>query len=214
MPLKNFMTGTDHRDCFGVVEGLDRLAFRFLVARDVGVQEIGMGQVDQVFEADRSRAVEAHCPDHMAGQATFRRQEGQAGQMARIGGFGTAKPAPDIAIMLHYRIATARVGMNAVVAGYALVRVEFGRDGHAIFTPQEERLRIDRAAYRRFADASRMGQREPCVAHDQIVRHPVVDRVHRHRATAACRWRGVLSVDGPVLDFKHGRILMPQHCGM
>ena len=44
--------GADHRDGLAVVEGFHRLAVRPFVPNDVGVQEIGMGQVDQVFQAD------------------------------------------------------------------------------------------------------------------------------------------------------------------
>src|SRR3546814_13933696 len=41
-----------HRYGFAVVECLDGFAFRLLVTHDIRVEEVGMGEIDQIFQAD------------------------------------------------------------------------------------------------------------------------------------------------------------------
>src|SRR3546814_10180942 len=41
-----------HRYGFAVVECLDGFAFRLLVTHDIRVEEVGMGEIDQIFQAE------------------------------------------------------------------------------------------------------------------------------------------------------------------
>src|SRR3546814_10497862 len=109
----------------------------------IRVEEGGMGEIDQSFPADRCLTGKAHGAEHMPGQSTMGRQEGQAGEMRGIGGLRPPKPAPHIAIMFHHRIAAMCVCVGALVARLTLVGVEFRRDSDAIFAPDEIWVRIE-----------------------------------------------------------------------
>src|SRR3546814_7053767 len=138
-----------------------------------------MVKSDHIFHAYRCSTVKAHGAEHMPGQSTRGRQEGQAGEMRVIGGLRPPKPAPHRAIMFHYRIAAMGVCVGALVARLTLVGVEFRRDSDAIFAPDEIWVRIDCTAHRLLTDAARMREREPGVTHHDVMRNPVIHCIQR-----------------------------------
>ncbi|MCY1449007.1 hypothetical protein D9M71_657250 [compost metagenome] len=70
------------------------------VANGIGVQEIGMGQVNQVFHGQRRRRVKAHGTLRIAGKTAIERQKRNVRQQQHIGRVRVAVPDPDVAITL------------------------------------------------------------------------------------------------------------------
>src|SRR3546814_2970970 len=71
-----------------------------------------MRQVDEVLKTDRRGAIETNCRGHVAWKPAIGRQEGKARQVSGISGQRIAEPAPDDAIMLHYRVASRSIGIG------------------------------------------------------------------------------------------------------
>ena len=140
--------------------------FRLLMnwlQQENGVEKVGVGQVDQVFQAERGGAVKTHGAQHVEGQATFFRQIGDAGQVFGRGIGRIAEPAPDIAIFLDNWITAGIVGISGFFRPFTVRGMKLRRHGPAVFAPEEEGLRIDRAADRLVGYGKAVGEREPGV---------------------------------------------------
>src|SRR3546814_5989452 len=87
-----------HCDGLAVEKSLDCFALRFLVADYVGMQEISMRKIDQIFQTDRRRAIKPDRSQHKARQPAFRRQKRQVWHMRDVRGLRPAEPYPDIAL--------------------------------------------------------------------------------------------------------------------
>ena len=107
-------TGPHHRDRFTIVEHLDRFLVHLFIAHDIGMEEIGMGEVDQVFEAQRGAAIEPYRSQHMFGQASVFGKIGQARYMFGRSIGRIAEPAPDEAIFFDNGIMAGSIGIVAL----------------------------------------------------------------------------------------------------
>src|SRR3546814_3527233 len=111
--------------------------------------------------------------------------EGKARQVSGISGQRIAEPAPDDAIMLHYRVASRSIGIGALCPDMPFIGVKFRCNRLTVLTPNEIRMGVDRAPNGFLAHMRGMGEREPGIAHDDVMRNPVIDCIKRNARRTA-----------------------------
>src|SRR3546814_3598773 len=111
--------------------------------------------------------------------------EGESRQVSGISGQRLAEPAPHDAIMLHYRLASRSIGIGALCPDMPFIGVKFRCNRLTVLTPNEIRMGVDRAPDGFLAHMRGMGEREPSIAHDDVMRNPVIDCIKRNARRTA-----------------------------
>src|SRR3546814_9063206 len=96
-----------------------------------------------------------------------------------------AEPAPDDAIMLHYRVASRSIGIGALCPDMPFIGVTLRCNRLTVLTQNEIRMGVDRAPNGFLAHMRGMGERDPGIAHDDVMRNSVIECIkHNARRTA------------------------------